>query len=996
MGRILSPMQRILPASAFVLCVAAVSLSAEETFPGLRAVLTTEEWKNSGLDQLTPEQIRILETALRRPSGVPAPEPPLSDPSAASVVVAPSESSPPDPVLKLPPFEIRNQADHGYLQTNSVTATRIGTDIQRIPLSVSVISEQFLVDTQARDIQDVLRYQSTSAGDTRMGVLQPATGFTPSGNFSLRGFPINSRLRNGLARYNQYTLDNVDRVEIIKGPAAVFFGQAFPGGVINYLTRKPRFEATPTSLTYAYGGNAHRSGSRRVTLDHNAVLSPQAAFRVVGAWDDAVGDSRFEYQRGFSIAPSLAWVPWADGRLRLTLEAEHAQRTRNQDDSTWMYPEQWFQDYAAPPAALIAAAGVADATAYRTRIFSSPTNWIADVRKAAADPTLPLWTQPLRHGAYITNAAGQRVFDPEFSYYGAGTYAEDENTSVTATVDFAPARGIDVRYAFTGEDSRYSENKASATPNADGITWQTMNGILRRDYILEAATHQLDVILQGERAGLGHKLLVGGLAREAYTTYTGTNAPNLAGTGQFPFFGNLPGSFDQPDEGYVSPIPAAFRSTSFAGNFRQQFVRNRAGQILTPMQIFSQYDPGIHPFPDIRRITEVSRGLVDHARPKQRDWYVNYQASALQDRLTVFAGYRAERTLGNGGQLIAANAPWYVAPPYGLDMIPASDWAAYGLSSQFSRSVNRKGDSKMLGFSYAVKPGVNLYTSYSQTYGPNGPLTLGGDYDPAVVRDRAASLGLDPEVTLAALAPDGLRAIRNETGRNLEIGLKLALRDNRLVGTLAVFRVDRLNRGLDDSQRQTDDPLNYTGPGKTGAFNRIVRWYGNDAEQRTEGAEFEAIWTPIPRLQAIVSGSWMWTARTIHDPTLTLTNPATPIVYGNRLPYAPEYRFNVFQKYTFADGLLGPLGRGASVGLGARYASRINLSLDQNYNPGRGGLTAGNYLVFDSVLNYPFTFQGYDLSASFAVNNLLNEEYSEGGANLSPLRTWQFTFGAKF
>lgn len=193
------------------------------------------------------KQIADFEARLGRPAAPAsaAPAAPAAPASVAPATAAPARTAlgTDEGVQTLTPFEVKSDKDYGYLRTNTTTATRIGVAIQTVPLSVSVISEDFIKDANLSDIQDVLRYQASSAGDTRMGVLQPATGFTPSGNMSLRGFPINSRLRNGLLRYNNYSLDNVDRVEIIKGPAAVFFGQAFPGGVINYVTKQPEFRS---------------------------------------------------------------------------------------------------------------------------------------------------------------------------------------------------------------------------------------------------------------------------------------------------------------------------------------------------------------------------------------------------------------------------------------------------------------------------------------------------------------------------------------------------------------------------------------------------------------------------------------------------------------------------------------------------------------------------------------------------------------------------------
>ena len=204
---------------------------------GLAAMLTVASVSGQTADSDALRRLQEENAALRKrlatlegqaqPAAPAAPAPTAGQPAAA-----PSTSMAAEPVdkdvLVLSPFEVKSDKDYGYLKTNSATATKIGTEIQKVPLNISVISEEFIKDTNMKDIQDVLRYQSSSAGDGKMGIIQPATGFTPSGIMTLRGFPINSRLRNGLLRYNAYTLDNVERVEVIKGPAAVFFGNAFP------------------------------------------------------------------------------------------------------------------------------------------------------------------------------------------------------------------------------------------------------------------------------------------------------------------------------------------------------------------------------------------------------------------------------------------------------------------------------------------------------------------------------------------------------------------------------------------------------------------------------------------------------------------------------------------------------------------------------------------------------------------------------------------------
>lgn len=987
----------------------AISLAALITATSASAQTTDAETirrlreENAALRQRLDALERNTTTQVTPPPAAAASTAPAAVPRSVTPG-APSSVRTDEGVLTLTPFEVRSEKDFGYLRVNSATATRIGTEIQRVPLAISVISEEFIRDTGMRDIQDVLRYQSSSAGDTRMGIIQPATGFTPSGNMTLRGFPINSRLRNGLLRYNAYNLDNVERVEVIKGPAAVFFGNAFPGGVINYVTKQPEFGRTFTSFNYSYKAWDERMGGERATLDHNYVMSDKAALRVVGAWDKDKGNARFEYNDGFSANASLTLVPLASRKLKITAEAEQLKRLRNQDDDIWRYPEQWFRDYQNPPANLIAAAGLSGnanpAQAYRTRILGNIGAWIADVRTANNDQYIPLWTESFKHGAYYTDRGGNRVYDPKFNWYGVGTYSKDENTTFSVTTDLAATSWLDVRHSFTGVQSRFDRVFAGTSPLADGVRFAigtpTMQG-----YDIDAKYHQLDTVLKQQFAGIDNKLLIGGFHGVTYNSFYGSQGhANL-----FPMYGYLPGAYDKPDEGYVSPIPAAFRHPVTGWGVDRQYVRDRNGRILTPMQIFSEYDPGVHIAPDIRRITEVSRGLVDHSRPTRKEWYVNWQGQMLNNRLTTFLGYRREKQ-STVGQLVAANGPWYVAPDYALQNIPESQWVEWGLSPIFSRPRTTQGNSKMGGLSFEVLKNVNVYATYSQTFIPSGVTYLGGDYDPNQITARATQLGLNPTNELNRLRDQGgLTEVQNERGKNAEFGVKVSTNDNKIVGTLSFFRVTRQNRAVDDIQRQFDEPLNWTGPNRTGTHNapRLVRWYSASATQRTEGAEFEAIWTPIRNYQAVVSGTWMWQAKTVSDPSLDIVanTPAATIIsrnitFGNRLAFAPEYRFNLFNKYTFTDNLVGEYGRGLSLGLGMRYASEIIISNDQNFNASRGGVTAGDYVVFQGLVSYPFQVFGYRFNTSLHVDNITDKEYSEGNWNLSPPRSYMLSLGLTF
>ena len=320
-------------------------------------------------------------------------------------------------------FEIKSDKDQGYLRTNSVTATRINMAIQNIPISVSVMSKDFLDDSNIRSITDILRYSSSGSGDNRFAMARPSNSATPQGAFTLRGFPINSLLRNGVSRYIGYNVNNVDRVEIVKGPASVFFGAGYPGGVINYITKQPVFGKIPTTLSYTVGDN----NVNRVLLDNNTQLSKKAAMRIVGSWENSSGARNFEYNKTNSLTANISFIPFDSGKVKLTAEVEAYDSKFNTSQWDWIYPDGWFQAYSAPSAALISAAGLSanadPVAAYRARIFAAPGNYMVDVRNAAGNQALPLYTK-ITDGAYYTDKSGQRIHDKGFNWTNRGSYSK--------------------------------------------------------------------------------------------------------------------------------------------------------------------------------------------------------------------------------------------------------------------------------------------------------------------------------------------------------------------------------------------------------------------------------------------------------------------------------------------------------------------------------------------------------------------------------------------
>jgi iron complex outermembrane recepter protein len=138
--------------------------------------------------------------------------------------------------IELPAVQIQGQDESGY---RSDTASVGGFDAAPLldtPASISVINAAMIKDQQARLLSEVLR-NDAAVGDS----------YAPIGyyeNFVVRGFSLNAASSykiNGrtITGEQNVALENKQQVEVLKGLAGLQSGISEPGGVINYVTKRP-------------------------------------------------------------------------------------------------------------------------------------------------------------------------------------------------------------------------------------------------------------------------------------------------------------------------------------------------------------------------------------------------------------------------------------------------------------------------------------------------------------------------------------------------------------------------------------------------------------------------------------------------------------------------------------------------------------------------------------------------------------------------------------
>jgi iron complex outermembrane receptor protein len=193
---------------------------------------------------------------------------------------------------------------------------RVTTDTTfEIPQTVDVLDRALIEETGSETVGDALRFVP---GASRDGSTLDAFGDT----YLIRGFAANQTVNGMTANALRQARDSIgiERIEVLKGPASVLYGQLQPGAVVNIVTKQPE-------STWGFEGALKygRFDDLRATMDLTGPLAASGAvrFRLTAAFDDSESFVDFWNREHQFIAPTVAVL---GERTTLTLEAFH---TRN-------------------------------------------------------------------------------------------------------------------------------------------------------------------------------------------------------------------------------------------------------------------------------------------------------------------------------------------------------------------------------------------------------------------------------------------------------------------------------------------------------------------------------------------------------------------------------------------------------------------------------------------------------------------------------------------
>lgn len=732
-----------------------------------------------------------------------------------------------DDVVVLNPFVVDASGDDRYYASNAISGTQLNVQIKDIPFNLEVITSEFMQDTAATDFKESLAFSSgifTQTYVDNSGANPSGANATPS-----EQAPVGSRLNNAIiirgmtAPYQQrmgfrvgayiglrgrssglgssgsggITLGslidtvNIDRNEVVRGPANLLYGLGALSGIVNVLPKRPlgdpRYEVTFSAGNYDfYRATFDATGPLIKGKDGREILN----YRFLGAWQE--NEEWYDYfseERDY-LAFQLQWMPIKG----LQIFGEIAQGNRHLNAHQGANPSGGGEYLR------MARGGWMSPPPQRKGFVNA---FGEDYRWGQEDFTGPyplVWDRSWWDGWLQERAA-----DP-------GSQWTDRSSLPSAAVDQMdqPLTGPYNRrgYQVYGPDPYYDFEERSALLNADWVVTESLSlsaGIFYTEQESEEFAVQTNL---GENYAFGHPnlrwrdLVAAGILDPSYTFTIWDPMATLPD--QIPIHRGIAHYWrltPQDGDSLQTKISAAYElETPFIGGearhtllIGRQDIRNEANIwtggpgsndiFRNSRETLEESPVHFHSFMDWGTPLRYQEGkpMVIPSGTNQdyttTTWetghYIIYNGRFFQERLTLIGGWRHDRYQ-------AKETRWHHE---------WRDMTRYGPGAELPPPLTDSGEPRISG--------AETYYNFVDEDGNGDAVTL-GTWSYGLTYAITDDLSVYAVSAQGVLPNTGIRdanydAIDPEETRNLELGLKFDLLDNKIAGTISVYQVTREN-----------------------------------------------------------------------------------------------------------------------------------------------------------------------------------------------------------
>jgi len=231
---------------------------------------------------------------------------------AAASLSAQMKYNPESDTIRVQTIEDVNLHKTGNPNNARTVTTKSNLTVMENPQAVSIVTHEIIEQQQAKQLSEVLQNVN--------GVYLTSARGGSQDSFGGRGFIFgNDNIYKNGARINSGVFPEVtglERVEVLKGATAMLYGNAAAGGIINLVTKKPKF-----SFGGNVGMNAGSWNSYKPVVDIYGPISKNVAFRVNGTYEYAESFRDVVKSEKYYFNPSFLFN--LSDRSQLIVEADY-------------------------------------------------------------------------------------------------------------------------------------------------------------------------------------------------------------------------------------------------------------------------------------------------------------------------------------------------------------------------------------------------------------------------------------------------------------------------------------------------------------------------------------------------------------------------------------------------------------------------------------------------------------------------------------------------
>lgn len=253
-------------------------------------------------------------------------------------------------IFTLNPFDVSETENVGYQARSTLAGTRLNAPLRDIAATISVVTEEFLEDTNSTDLQSLLVYTANTEvlgiggnfanpNESRsVGGVQDSQFKRPNQNTRVRGLAAADLTRNYFSTLVPMDSYNTSRVVINRGANAILFGLGSPAGIINSSTIAPLFV---DHGEVSFQGGSY--GSFRTSLDIEKVLiEDKLSIRVAALFEDKKYKQEPAFEEDKRIFAVGEYRPFENTTIRTSFESGSIDANRPRTIPPQDMVSRWF------------------------------------------------------------------------------------------------------------------------------------------------------------------------------------------------------------------------------------------------------------------------------------------------------------------------------------------------------------------------------------------------------------------------------------------------------------------------------------------------------------------------------------------------------------------------------------------------------------------------------------------------------------------------------